>query len=97
MGAFFWKILDKRFDKIDDKFLKIDDKFLRIEEKIEQKFDRVFDEFKEVRREIHEVKERLGALEAETIVYNLIPDENKRSEAAKRMWDRRRAKRLPKK
>lgn len=83
IGAFFWKIIDKRFDKIDVKF-----------EKIDEKFERVWEEFKDLREGVHEIKERVSVLEAETIMYNIIPDENKRSEAAKRMWDKRRAKRL---
>ena len=85
MGFFFWKIIDKRFDKIDDRF-----------EKIDKRFDKVDEELKDIRMEVRDVRERVSVLEAETIMYNIIPDENRRSEAAKRMWHKRRAKRLVK-
>lgn len=97
LGLFFWKIIDKRFDKIDKKFAHIDEEFKSVREE----FKSVREEFKSVRKEIAEVKdvtfeikERLAFLEAETILYNTIPDSNKRSEAAKKMWERKRQKRL---
>ncbi len=83
LGLFFWKIIDKRFDSIDKQFMEVKEEFKAV---------RV--EIKEVRDTTFEIKERLSTLEAETILYNLIPDGNKRSEAAKRMWEKRKTKRL---
>lgn len=90
LGLFFWKIIDKRFDQIDKKFENLDEKFKEVKEE----FKAVRSEIKEVRDTTFEIKERLSALESETILYNLIPDENKRSEAAKRMWEKRKTKKL---
>lgn len=90
LGLFFWKIIDKRFDKMDKQFEEINEKF----EKIDSEFKSVRQEIREVRDVVYDVKERLSVLEAETILYNIIPDENRRSEAAKKMWTKRREQRL---
>lgn len=46
--------------------------------------------------ELYAIRERITFLEAETIMYNTIPDGNTRSEAAKRSWARRKAQAVPK-
>lgn len=95
--------IDKKFEKIDERFEtmwnKIDERFAMAREEmldnfraVNNRFEKVDKEISEVKNAVFEVKERLAFLEAETILYNIIPNENKRSEAAKRMWERKRQK-----
>jgi DNA anti-recombination protein RmuC len=97
-GIALWKSSrDKRFDKIESRFDKIESRFDKIEsrfDKIESRFDKVDQNFKEIGEDIHEVNVRLSVLEAETILYQAIPDPNNRSEPAKKMWSRRKMKAL---
>jgi hypothetical protein len=51
-----------------------------------------FNEFKEIRSDTSEIKERISFLEALSFASGL--SENPRSESAKRMWQRRRTKKI---
>lgn len=81
--AFFWRFFDKKFERIDRQF-----------ERIDGQFDRVYDELKDIRNDLWDIKERVTFLEAQTIMFNAVPDVNVRSEAAKKTWERRKAKQL---
>lgn len=52
--------------------------------------------YKDLKNDIGDLKERMTYLEAESTIYNTIPDPNSRSEAAKRSWVRRKAKQAAK-
>lgn len=73
-------------------------------EEVEDLLLEVLEECKEIKSQTCEtwhdtqiLSDRLSALETEIIMYSAIPDENKRSEAAKKMWERRRSKELMRK
>jgi DNA anti-recombination protein RmuC len=80
--------ISKRFDKIDQQF-----------DKIDARFDTVNRHLVDIRNDITEVKERLSFLEAANIyTMPFEPSEpNPRSQAAREMWKRRKAKRVEKK
>ncbi len=95
---------DKRFDEIKD-----DIKDLRSE--MSSEFDKVYDQFSDVnkqfsdvrkefvavRQDISEVKERLAFIEATTLRFEIPENSSPRSAAAKRIWDKRKAKQLEEK
>lgn len=83
--GFFWNAMNKRFNKIFEKF-----------DKIDAKFDRVWDEFKDGRKDIYDLHKSVAFLEAQTIMFNAIPEENARSTGAKKMWERRKAHQIKK-
>ena len=58
------------------------------------RFDSLEVDLKEIKKNIHSIDVRLSILESETIMYNMIPDNNARSNAAKESWKRRKQKQL---
>ena len=79
-------IWDKRFEQINKRF-----------DKIDENFKEVHLEIKEIRHDISDVKERLAFIEASTFFIEISPDPRKRSESAKRMWEKRKERQLEKK
>lgn len=61
IGAFFYKLQDKKFDKIDQKFDKIDQRF----EKIDQKFDKIDQKIEHIGERMGKVENRMTAMETE--------------------------------
>jgi hypothetical protein len=77
-------IFDKRFDEIKHQIddVKTDMKEFRKE---------VNGEFKEIRHELNDINQRLTVLETTSILLEINPQAgvNRRSEAAKKIWDKR--------
>lgn len=102
IACFGWMIsrMDKKFliadQKNDDRYDKLDLKIDSVKKDLEVKIDKLDLKIDKVKDEVSLVKERLAFMEAETVVYNMIPDPNARSEAAKKMWQRRKTKQLMK-
>jgi hypothetical protein len=78
---------DKRFDE-----LKADMKegFA----KVDRRFERMEDQMEGVKADISEVKERIAGLEMSTIFVQFNPNPVSRSEVAKKMWEKRKAKKV---
>jgi predicted nucleic acid-binding Zn-ribbon protein len=82
---------NQKFDSIDKRFDKIDQRF----DKVDQRFDNIEFELRDLREDIYGLSERMACLETEALFRNdCSTEENKRSEAAKKMWERRRSRRL---
>ena len=79
-------IWDKRFDRIEVciRDLKDDIKDLR-------------GDIKEVREDISDLKERVAGIEMSTIFLQVNPNAPSRSEVAKKMWEKRKAKQVERK
>ncbi len=96
--TFFISRKDGRFKEIRDDIKEVRKDLSDFREGVRSEFkavrEEMHSEFKEVRKDIGEVAERLAFVEAETIMYNITPDPISRSEAAKKMWQRRRAKQM---
>jgi hypothetical protein len=78
---------------------KLFDFLFDMDEAIHRRFDTVNKHLVDLREQIHETKETLSFIEMALIFsqMNEDPIESSRSQAAKEMWKRRRAKRLEKK
>lgn len=96
--ALWRSFYDKRFDeiKVEIRDIKTDIKEFRKEVKEEFKyvhdeFKRVDGEFKGIRIELNDICQRLTVLETTSILLEINPQPsiNARSEAAKKMWERR--------
>lgn len=83
-------IWDKRFDKLEQD---LDKRLGRIEVDIKD----LRGDVKELGHDISELKERVAGIEMSTIFLQVNPDPPSRSEIAKKMWERRKAKQVEKK
>lgn len=81
--ALWVNVRDKRFCEIENRFDKIDERF----DGINQRFDGI-------NYEISEIRERLAGIEMSTIFLQVNPTPPSRSEIAKKVWERRKAKPL---
>jgi hypothetical protein len=97
-----WKSAkDKKIDKLDWRFDKIDEKFDKFERKmnegftrIDLRFDHIENQLIDIRKDMSDIKGRVTFIEGSVFGRSIIVDVNPRSEAAKEMWKRRRAKKL---
>lgn len=58
---------------------------------INKRLDKVEERLRDISKELTEIRINMSGMQAEAILLQTMPDENKRSEAAKKMWERRRA------
>jgi len=92
-GLTLWRsITDKRFDEVKEEIKEFKEEVKDFRKEVNVKFDKVDQELKEVRGDLSDVKERIAAIEVSTIFLQVNPDPQSRSEAAKRMWEKRRSK-----
>lgn len=68
-------------------------KIVKSVESLEKKIDDIASDVKDLKKEVHDIDKRLAVLEAETVVFNMIPEPNRRSEAATRRHAKRREER----
>jgi esterase/lipase len=87
---------DKYFEKIDERFQmseeKMSDHYRSHQNELERSMREINETFKRIDAHLHSIDIRLAVLEAEQLWYNTEPDFNTRSEAAKAMWKKRKAK-----
>jgi len=89
--AIFWhNIRDKRFEQIDKRF-----------DEMKADFKELKDDVKGIHVDISDIKERLTAIEISTIFLSVRNESgdtaSSRSEAMKRVWERKNAKKIEKK
>jgi DNA anti-recombination protein RmuC len=96
------KKFTEQFEKMDKKFTeqfdKSDKKSTEQYNKVSARFDNIDNEIKEIRKDIARLSERIAVVETENIMNHLYKEStasvsdipNKRSEAMKRVWERRR-------
>jgi|SRR5580658_5319685 hypothetical protein len=81
-------VRDKRFDQMDKRF-----------DRLEGDIKDIRGDMKDIRGDISDIRERVSAIEMSTIFLQVNPNPTpaSRSDIAKKMWERRKAKQIQKK